>query len=995
LDAAIARAERERKLASDFQAPTYLPAEWNSAEADYRSIQADRTSTATAQASERRYSAAADRYHGIFQNSVSLYAADITNKLLESRNLLIAGGIEDLAPEYLDIADQVILDAEDSYLADDYYTAQARALEGLDRYRTLGIALEGYEVREELIAAGIEDLAPEYLDIADEAALDLEDAYYAPRYQGMEGDTLEVLDRYRTIRIALEGYEVREEVIAAGIDDLVGPEYLDIADDAALDLEDAYYAAEYHKLESEALKILDRYRTLRVALEGYEAREEVIAAGIDDLAPEYMDIADNAALDLDDAYFAAEYRMLETDTLKVLDRYRTLMVVLAGYGVREDVIAGGIDDLGPEYLDIADGAALDLEDVYYSSNYHYLEGDALKVLDRYRTLRVALEGYGVREDVIAGGIDDLAPEYLDIADDAALDLDDVYYSAEYRMLEEDALKVLDRYRTLRVALEGYGVREEVIAGGIDDLSPEYLDIADDAALDLDDAYYAADYHYLEGDALKILDRYLTLRVALEGYGVREEVIAGGIDDLGPEYLDIADDAALDLDDAYFAADYHYLEPDALKILDRYRTLRVALAGYEVREEVIAEGIDDLAPEYLDIADDAALDLDDVYFAAEYRMLEPDALKVLDRYRTLRVGLEGYGVREEVIAGGIDDLAPEYLDIADDAALDLDDVYYAAEYRYLEEDALKVLDRYRTLRVGLEGYGVREEVIAGGIDDLAPEYLDIADDAALDLDDGYYASEYRYLEGDALKVLDRYRSLRVALEGYKVREEVIAAGIDDLAPEYLDIADDAALDLDDAYYAAEYRMLEADTLKVLDQYLTLKVGLEAYAVREEVVQRDFASFDRDSFNRADETLLAAADSYEAGAVSNALNGAGESKAIYTGILGTGWTAYSSQLRTLAQRERQNAMEAKANVAVRDDFSRIDQTYNQAESAYGSGAYDNAADLYARAESGFVEVILAAEAKRRVALAALDNVERKLVESESTALNAERFLEGGAE
>jgi hypothetical protein len=377
------------------------------------------------------------------------------------------------------------------------------------------------------------------------------------------------------------------------------------------------------------------------------------------------------------------------------------------------------------------------------------------------------------------------------------------------------------------------------------------------------------------------------------------------------------------------------------------------------------------------------------------MLEADALKVLDRYLTLRVAVEGYGVREEVIAGGIDDLGPEYLDIADDAALDVDDVYFAADYHYLEGDALKVLDRYLTLRVALEGYGVREEVIAGGIDDLAPVYLDIADDAALDLDDVYYAAEYRYLEGDALKVLDRYRTLRVALEGYKVREEVIAAGIDDLAPEYLDIADDAALDLDDAYYAAEYRMLEADTLKVLDQYLTLKVGLEAYAVREEVVQRDFTSFDQDSFNRADETLLAAADSYEAGAVSNALNGAGESKAIYTGILGTGWTAYASQLRTLTQRERQNALDAKANVAVRDDFSRIDQTYNQAESAYGSGAYDNAADLYARAESGFVEVILAAEAKRRVALAALDNVGRKLVESENTALNAERFLEGGAE
>jgi hypothetical protein len=201
LDAAVARAEAERKLASDFGASSYLPADWSSVEADYRSIQADRTSTTAAQTAGQRYGAIADRYHEIAQNTISLYAADITDDLEEVRNQLIAGGIEDLAPEYLDVADQAVLDAEDAYLAGDYYEAKDKAaLEALDRYRTLRVALEGFQIREELIAGGIEDLAFESLVSADEAALNLDDAFYAEEYHSLEAEARRVLDRYRSLK---------------------------------------------------------------------------------------------------------------------------------------------------------------------------------------------------------------------------------------------------------------------------------------------------------------------------------------------------------------------------------------------------------------------------------------------------------------------------------------------------------------------------------------------------------------------------------------------------------------------------------------------------------------------------------------------------------------------------------------------------------------------------------------------------------------------------
>jgi hypothetical protein len=233
------------------------------------------------------------------------------------------------------------------------------------------------------------------------------------------------------------------------------------------------------------------------------------------------------------------------------------------------------------------------------------------------------------------------------------------------------------------------------------------------------------------------------------------------------------------------------------------------------------------------------------------------------------------------------------------------------------------------------------------------------------------------------------------EVLKARDEAIAVGIQDYAPDYLDIADETALAAQSAYLAEDYYKAELDALEALDRYRSLKTGLEAYHIREEIEQRDFAGFDQTNFDRGDQILLAAADAYEGEAVKDALSGAGESKTIYDSVLKTGWAAYATQLRGLAQRERQNALDAKANVAVREDFTRVDQIYNQAESSYNSKIYNNAVDLYIRAEAGFVETALAAEEKRRIAQAAIEAAERKLVESENTAEEAEKILEGDEE
>jgi hypothetical protein len=233
------------------------------------------------------------------------------------------------------------------------------------------------------------------------------------------------------------------------------------------------------------------------------------------------------------------------------------------------------------------------------------------------------------------------------------------------------------------------------------------------------------------------------------------------------------------------------------------------------------------------------------------------------------------------------------------------------------------------------------------------------------------------------------------EVLQARAEAIAAGINDMAPEYLFPADLAALDAEDRYNAEDYDEAIRAAHEALDRYRGLKTGADAFRVRQEVLRQDFAGFDADNFRQADEALIAAADAYEADSLVDAANGAEESLLRYNLVLKAGWASYAAQLQALALRERENALNAKADRAVKADFEAVDQIYNQAGSAFRAEGYEEAAVLYMRSEVGFVAVTQAAEEKRLLAEAAIQAAEKKLAESEAVAQAAEEILEGGAE
>jgi hypothetical protein len=228
-----------------------------------------------------------------------------------------------------------------------------------------------------------------------------------------------------------------------------------------------------------------------------------------------------------------------------------------------------------------------------------------------------------------------------------------------------------------------------------------------------------------------------------------------------------------------------------------------------------------------------------------------------------------------------------------------------------------------------------------------------------------------------------------------RDAAIAAGINDVYPKYLLDADKTALDALAKYEAEDYYAADEASLLALEQYRGLKPGAEAYKVRQEIVDRDFSEYDKDNFSQADEFLLAAFNHYGEQDPATALKEAGEALSRYNVVLRAGWAGFAGGLQALAQAERQKALNEKANVAVRNDFSETEKIYNQGNSAYRAGRYQEACPLYEKSAASYTVLTRAAIEKRHAAETALDKAEKKVMESEMVVQNAELILEGDGE
>jgi hypothetical protein len=250
----------------------------------------------------------------------------------------------------------------------------------------------------------------------------------------------------------------------------------------------------------------------------------------------------------------------------------------------------------------------------------------------------------------------------------------------------------------------------------------------------------------------------------------------------------------------------------------------------------------------------------------------------------------------------------------------------------------------------------------------------------------------------------YRELSATI--VQARDEAIDAGIRDISPDRLEAADlrvDEALERyraggaadSDAAAAENYYASAAAAFDALDRYKALSLGVRAYGLREEIGERGFADYDAEDYQLAEDSLDGAIAAYDDGDTDGAGAGAEEAFLRYSLVMGEGWLSIVGDMKQSAEAERRKALDAKADVAVKQEFGDADGLYSRAAAAYDAQDYAAASELFSRSLPLFAAAANSAEQKRLSAQEAIQAAEARIGQSEETAREAEIVLQGGAQ
>jgi len=308
----------------------------------------------------------------------------------------------------------------------------------------------------------------------------------------------------------------------------------------------------------------------------------------------------------------------------------------------------------------------------------------------------------------------------------------------------------------------------------------------------------------------------------------------------------------------------------------------------------------------------------------------------------------------------------------------------------------------------------QEEPAPAVSNEAKDKADQARKKAMDFDaNTYFPTEWAEAEKNYSSANDN-ASYKTAEDGYNalfkkavplyaqakedemmaVRAELIATGFTDAFPQYLKNADDLALAAQEKYKAEDYYGARDTASDALNEYQTLLTGAKTYLVRQEIIDRGFSKYDADNFLKADEISNMAIDAYNAGLKKKALTNAEEAQLRYNTVLSNGWTLYSSERRDAASKEREMALLDKANIASKETFRKGEASLEDAKGLYADGKYSDAALAFVDAEANYAISRKETGEKRKKAEEAMRIAGEKIGESNETAIEAEKIIEGGS-
>ncbi|MCL2762629.1 MAG: hypothetical protein FWD36_05425 [Treponema sp.] len=113
--------------------------------------------------------------------------------------------------------------------------------------------------------------------------------------------------------------------------------------------------------------------------------------------------------------------------------------------------------------------------------------------------------------------------------------------------------------------------------------------------------------------------------------------------------------------------------------------------------------------------------------------------------------------------------------------------------------------------------------------------------------------------------------------------------------------------------------------------------------------------------------------------------------YDAIAGKSNDTAAVAARTRADRERQSAIDVKANIAMKDDFNKADALHQQAVKDFNAKLFPAAADKYGQAAAQFTAVTKATETKRNQADTTIKRAASMSDESIALAVKAGQVME----
>jgi hypothetical protein len=170
-------------------------------------------------------------------------------------------------------------------------------------------------------------------------------------------------------------------------------------------------------------------------------------------------------------------------------------------------------------------------------------------------------------------------------------------------------------------------------------------------------------------------------------------------------------------------------------------------------------------------------------------------------------------------------------------------------------------------------------------------------------------------------------------------------------------------------------------------------------RAEIAQNQLESLNEAELFQADDALSRAKSAYERGEAAitpsqkeEAYKNAQFALENYTALLDKHWFELAESARKKSLDAQQQALNLKANVAVRADYEASTEIHKQGEGAYRAKDYRRAARYYLESAELYEVVSGIAEEKRRIATMALQSAETKIAESEQFAANIESEFGG---